>query len=65
VSFEAGMYQWALGREPTTGDSQLVRAEPIEDIARLISRMVDKVVMIRTYSSQDRVLPPRTRACRK
>jgi ornithine carbamoyltransferase len=32
----------------TTGDSQLGRAEPIEDSARVISRMVD-IVMIRTY----------------
>jgi ornithine carbamoyltransferase len=32
----------------TTGDSQLGRAEPIEDSARVISRMVD-MVMIRTY----------------
>ena len=32
----------------TTGDSQLGRAEPIEDTARVISRMVD-IVMIRTY----------------
>src|SRR4029434_7420758 len=32
----------------TTGDSQLGRAEPVEDSARVISRMVD-VVMIRTY----------------
>jgi ornithine carbamoyltransferase len=32
----------------TTGDSQLGRAEPIEDSARVISRMVD-LVMIRTY----------------
>ena len=32
----------------TTGDSQLGRAEPIEDTARVISRMVD-LVMIRTY----------------
>lgn len=49
VSFEAGMYQ--LGGSVvhlTTGDSQLGRAEPIEDSARVISRMVD-VVMIRTY----------------
>src|SRR5438105_6587453 len=46
VSFEAGMYQ--LGGSVihiTTGDSQLGRAEPIEDAARVISRMVD-VVMI-------------------
>ncbi|MCA3217996.1 MAG: ornithine carbamoyltransferase [Burkholderiales bacterium] len=49
VSFEAGMYQ--LGGSVihlTTGDSQLGRAEPIEDTARVISRMVD-LVMIRTY----------------
>ena len=49
VSFEAGMYQ--MGGSVvhlTTGDSQLGRAEPIEDSARVISRMVD-VVMIRTF----------------
>ncbi len=49
VSFEAGMYQ--LGGSVvhlTTGDSQLGRAEPIEDSARVISRMVD-LVMIRTF----------------
>jgi ornithine carbamoyltransferase len=32
----------------TTGDSQLGRSEPIEDTARVISRMCD-IVMIRTY----------------
>jgi ornithine carbamoyltransferase len=32
----------------TTGDSQLGRAEPVEDSARVISRMVD-IVMIRTF----------------
>jgi ornithine carbamoyltransferase len=32
----------------TTGDSHLGRAEPVEDTARVISRMVD-IVMIRTY----------------
>ncbi|MBP7545548.1 MAG: ornithine carbamoyltransferase, partial [Acidovorax sp.] len=32
----------------TTGDSQLGRAEPIEDSARVISRMTD-LVMIRTF----------------
>src|SRR5690606_21844023 len=32
----------------TTGDSQLGRSEPIEDTARVISRMVD-LVMIRTF----------------
>lgn len=49
VSFEAGMYQ--LGGSVvhlTTGDSQLGRSEPIEDTARVISRMVD-IVMIRTF----------------
>ena len=50
VSFEAGMYQ--LGGSVvhlTTGDSQLGRAEPIEDSAKVISRMVD-LVLIRTYA---------------
>ena len=49
VSFEAGMYQ--LGGSVvnlTSGDSQLGRSEPIEDTARVISRMVD-LVMIRTF----------------
>ncbi len=49
VSFEAGMYQ--MGGSVvhlTTGDSQLGRSEPIEDSARVISRMVD-IVMIRTF----------------
>ena len=49
VSFEAGMYQ--LGGTVvnlTTEGSQLGRAEPIEDSAKVISRMVD-LVMIRTY----------------
>jgi ornithine carbamoyltransferase len=52
VSFEAGMYQ--LGGSVvhlTTGDTQLGRAEPIEDTARVISRMVD-IVMIRTYGQE-------------
>ena len=54
VSFETGMYQ--LGGSVvhlTTGDSQLGRAEPIEDSARVISRMVD-IVMIRTFG-QDKI----------
>ncbi|HXD40506.1 MAG TPA: ornithine carbamoyltransferase [Ramlibacter sp.] len=54
VSFEAGMYQ--LGGSVvhlTTTDTQLGRAEPIEDTARVISRMVD-LVMIRTYG-QDKI----------
>jgi ornithine carbamoyltransferase len=49
VSFEAGMYQ--MGGSVvhlTTGDSHMGRSEPIEDSARVISRMVD-LVMIRTY----------------
>ena len=49
VSFEAGMYQ--LGGTVvnlTTEGSQLGRAEPIEDSAKVISRMVD-IVMIRTF----------------
>src|SRR5690606_846252 len=49
VSFEAGMYQ--MGGSVihlTTNDSQLGRSEPIEDTARVISRMVD-LVMIRTF----------------
>jgi ornithine carbamoyltransferase len=37
----------------TTGDSQLGRSEPIEDSARVISRMTD-IVMIRTYG-QDKI----------
>ena len=49
VSFEAGMYQ--MGGSVvhlTTGDSQLGRSEPITDSAKVISRMVD-LVMIRTF----------------
>ena len=49
VSFEAGMYQ--MGGSVvhlTTGDSQLGRAEPIEDSAKVISRMIH-LVMIRTF----------------
>ena len=49
VSFEAGMYQ--MGGSVihlNTTDSQLGRAEPIEDTARVVSRMVD-IVMIRTF----------------
>jgi len=49
VSFEAGMYQ--MGGSVvhlTTGDSQLGRAEPIEDSAKIISSMTD-IVMIRTF----------------
>ena len=49
ISFEAGMYQMGGAVvHLTTGDSQLGRAEPIDDSAKVISRMVD-LVMIRTY----------------
>jgi ornithine carbamoyltransferase len=49
VSFEAGMHQ--LGGSVITlmtRDTQLGRGEPIEDVARVITRMVD-IVMIRTF----------------
>ncbi len=49
VSFEAGMAQLggsAIFLSPR--DSQLGRGEPVEDTARVLSRMVD-VVMIRTF----------------
>ena len=54
VSFEAGMYQMGGAVvHLTTGDSQLGRAEPIEDSAKVISRMVD-LVLIRTFG-QDKI----------
>lgn len=49
VSFEAGMNQ--LGGSAmflSSRDTQLGRGEPIEDVARVISRMVD-IVVIRTF----------------
>ncbi len=49
VSFEAGMNQ--LGGSAITlmtQDTQMGRGEPIEDVARVISRMVD-IVAIRTF----------------
>ncbi len=49
LSFEAGMHQ--LGGTAiylSTRDTQLGRGEPVEDAARVISRMVD-IIMIRTY----------------
>jgi len=54
VSFEAGMAQeggHALFLAPR--DTQLGRGEPIEDSARVLSRMVD-LIMVRTYG-HDRV----------
>ena len=50
VSFESGMAQFggsAIFLSPR--DTQLGRGEPIEDSARVISRMVD-IVMIRTFA---------------
>ncbi|MDC0173258.1 ornithine carbamoyltransferase [Gammaproteobacteria bacterium] len=52
VSFEAGMAQ--LGGDAlflSPNDTQLGRGEPIEDSARVISRMVD-IVMIRTHGHE-------------
>ena len=52
VSFEAGMVQFgghALFLSPR--DTQLGRGEPIEDSARVLSRMVD-AVMIRTFDHE-------------
>ncbi len=49
VSFEAGMWQFgghAIFLSPK--DTQLGRGEPIEDSARIISSMVD-IIMIRTF----------------
>jgi len=49
VSFEAGIHQ--LGGSSIVlnmGETQLGRGEPIEDVARVVSRMVD-LVMIRTF----------------
>src|SRR6478672_4245734 len=49
VSFEAGMNQLGgIAINLTRSDTQLARGEPIEDVARVISRMVD-VIMIRTF----------------
>jgi ornithine carbamoyltransferase len=49
VSFEAGMNQLGgIAINLNRSDTQLARGEPIEDVARVISRMVD-VVMIRTF----------------
>ena len=49
VSFEAGMLQMGgTVINLTSRDTQLSRGEPIEDVARVMTRMVD-IVMIRTY----------------
>ncbi len=49
VSFETGIYQLGgIGLFLSANDLQLGRGEPLKDTARVISRMVD-MVMIRTY----------------
>ncbi len=52
VSFETGMVQFggsAIFLSPR--DTQLGRGEPVEDSARVLSRMVD-VIMVRTYAHE-------------
>jgi ornithine carbamoyltransferase len=52
ISFEAGFQQ--LGGSAislNTADTQLGRGEPIEDSARVLSRMTD-IIMIRTYKQE-------------
>jgi ornithine carbamoyltransferase len=53
VSFEAGMAQFgghSIFLSPR--DTQLGRGEPVEDTARVLSRMVD-VIMIRTFAQEN------------
>ena len=52
VSFETGIYQLGgVGLFLSSNDIQLGRGEPIEDSARVLSRMVD-IIMIRTYEHE-------------
>lgn len=52
VSFEAGMTQLGgSGLFLSSNDTQLGRGEPIEDSARVLSRMVD-MIMIRTFEHE-------------
>src|SRR5437867_13148697 len=52
VSFEAVMNQLGgIAINLNRGDTQLSRGEPIDEVARVISRMVD-VVMIRTFEQE-------------
>ena len=53
VSFETGMYQ--LGGHPlflSSNDLQIGRGEPVEDTARVLSRMLDGI-MIRTFAQAE------------
>jgi ornithine carbamoyltransferase len=53
VSFEVGMYQLGgMGLFLSSHDIQLGRGETIEDTARVLSRMVDGI-MIRTFAQAD------------
>lgn len=52
VSFETGIYQLGgIGLFLSSADIQLGRGEPMKDTARVISRMVD-MVMIRTFAQE-------------
>ena len=52
VSFETGIYQLGgIGLFLSSNDIQLGRGEPMKDTSRVISRMVD-MVMIRTFSQE-------------
>ena len=53
VSFETGIYQLGgIGLFLSSNDIQLGRGEPMKDTARVISRMVD-MVMIRTFEQSN------------
>src|SRR5574344_937266 len=52
VSFETGIYQLGgIGLFLSSNDIQLGRGEPMSDTSRVISRMVD-MVMIRTFEQE-------------